>query len=172
MCISGSTLLLAVHTVGKKLRLYRLSIDWQVSPGKDQAGSLPKVASQHLETVDEFQPALEQSNLQSNIYMMPSFEAQLSHLELLPPAPDMLNKANTLPTILATFSYLPPQYNGAAAREQPFSILSHWELRSGKSDLHLAFMSLASKKNSSPSTLKVRSLFSFSLSRPARRLNL
>ncbi|MCJ1251659.1 mediator complex subunit [Trapelia coarctata] len=150
----GRTLLLAVHTVGKKLRLYRVAIDWQVSPGKDQAGSLPKVTLQHLETVDEFQPASEQNNLQSNHYMMPSFEARLSHLELLPPALDMLTKENTLPTILATFSYLPPQYNGAETREQPFSIISRWELRSGKLALHSAFMSLTSKKASSPSTLK------------------
>lgn len=150
--------MLAVHTVGKKLRLYRVTIDWQVSPGKDQAGSLPKVTLQHLETVDEFQPAWEQNNLQSNIYMMPSFEAQLSHLELLPPAPDMPTKENTLPTILATFSYLPPQYNGTEAREQPFSIISRWELRSEKWALHSTFMSLTSKKTSSPTTLKVRFL--------------
>ena len=158
MKCSGRTLLLAVHTAGNKLRLYRVGIDWQASPGKDQPASLPRVAFQHIETVDDFRPALEQNNLQSNIYIMPSLEAQLSHLELLPPAPDMLKKESTVPTILATFSYLPPEYNGIEVREQPFSILSHWELRSEKPTLHSAFMSLTSKKSNSPTTLKVRSL--------------
>ena len=147
--------MLATHTIGKQLRLYRLSIDWQHSPGKEQATSLPRMTFQHLETIDECCPLPGQTGQHPESYTMHYPEAQLSHLDLMPPSPDLRKKDSSFPTVLATFSHTPFLYSASELREQPCTIMSRWELRSQKSTIHPSFSSLASKKSNSPANLKV-----------------
>ena len=156
--IPGDSLLLAVYSAGKRLRLYRATIDWQQSTGKDQIASCPKLSFQHLETIDDCCPMLDYTTQNQEPYILPSSEAQLSHLELFPQATDPRSKENASPTILATFSYLPNHYSVTEVREQPYTILSRWVMRNVESTLHTAFGSLTSKKSNSPMRLKVCSL--------------
>ena len=158
MPLLGDSLLLVAHTAGKQLRLYRATIDWQLSTGKDQIASGPKIAFQHLETIDECCPMLDYTSQNQETYILPSSEAQLSHLELLPQAADLRSKESASPTILATFLYLPTLYSVNEVREQPYTILSRWVMRNVESTLHTAFGSLTSKKSNSPVRLKVRPL--------------
>ncbi|MCJ1388619.1 mediator complex subunit [Xylographa bjoerkii] len=150
----GDSLLLAVHTAGKQLRLYRAAIDWQQPTGKDQLASGPRISFQHLETIDDCCPMLDYITQNQETYILPSSEAQLSHLELLPQAADPRSKESASPTILATFSYLPNHYTDNEIREQPYTILSRWVMRNVESTLHTAFGSLTSKKSNSPVRLK------------------
>ena len=153
--LSGDSLLLTVHTAGKQLRLYRATIDWQQSTGKDQIASGPKISFQHLETIDACCPMLDYTTQNQETYILPSSEAQLSHLELLPQAADPRSKESASPTILATFSYLPNQYSVTGVREQSYTILSRWVMRNVESTLHTVFGSLTSKKSNSPVRIKV-----------------
>lgn len=155
MLVLGESLLLAVHTAGNQLRLYRVTIDWQQLAGKDQTTSLPKILVQHLETVDECRPMLYDTNLQQENYSIPSPEAKLSHLEMLPQSTDPRIKENTPPIILVVFSHIGSQYSTVEAREQAHTILSRWVLRNVELTLHPAFGSLTSKKSASPVKLKV-----------------
>ncbi|MCJ1321765.1 mediator complex subunit [Xylographa vitiligo] len=150
----GDSLLLTVHTAGKQLRLYRATIDWQQSTGKDQIASGPKISFQHLETIDACCPMLDYTTQNQETYILPSSEAQLSHLELLPQAADPRSKESASPTILATFSYLPNQYSVTGVREQSYTILSRWVMRNVESTLHTVFGSLTSKKSNSPVRIK------------------
>jgi hypothetical protein len=154
--------LLAIHTAGKQLRLYRVAIDWQLSSSKEQIPSLPRINFLHLETIDEFNPQLEEKDVQSDIYLLPVLEAQLSHLELLPPGVDYIKKEPFVPTLFAVFSHLPNQYSGNVAGE-PYSILSRWELRTRSSTLHSGFSTLTSKKTGSTTPLKVSLVLSFAV---------
>ena len=113
---------------------------------------------QHLETIDDCCPMLDYTTQNQETYILPSSEAQLSHLELLPQAADPRSKESASPTILATFSYLPNQYSVNGVREQPYTVLSRWVMRNVETTLHTAFGSLTSKKSNSPVRLKVRPL--------------
>ncbi|MCJ1284725.1 mediator complex subunit [Xylographa opegraphella] len=150
----GDSLLLAVHTTGKQLRLYRATIDWQQPAGKEPASSEPKISFQHLETIDDCCPMLDYTTQNQETYTLPSSEAQLSHIELLAQAADPRSKESASPTILATFSYLPNQYSVSGVHELPYTILSRWVMRNVESTLHSVFGSLTSKKSSSPVRLK------------------
>ncbi|MCJ1479591.1 mediator complex subunit [Lambiella insularis] len=150
----GESLLLAVHTAGKQLRLYRVTIDWQQSTGKDQITSLPKVLFQHLDSVDECCPMLDDTSLEQGNFTLPSPEAKLSHLELLPQSTDVRTKEITPATVLVIFSHVASQYSTVGAREQAHTILSRWVYRNVESTLHTAFGSLTSKKSGPPVKLK------------------
>ena len=88
--------------------------------------------------------------LQSSIYVTPASYAQLSHLELLPQRVDV-GHVDVGPTILAVFSHIPQQYHNTGLRDEPFSVVSRWILRSEKLELHPSFDQLGSKK-SNPSS--------------------
>ena len=151
------TILILVHTASRQLRLHRLTIDWhQPNAGGsgNPASQLPTFSIQHLKTVDYCCPITGESDPDSNFLMTPSSDAQLSHLEILP-RPEIRNKDDSYPTIVAAFSYLAPlnYYHNSELREEAFSVISRWELRNEKTTLHSSFDTLASKKvNSSTST--------------------
>ena len=106
-----------------------------------------------MKAIDECYPLNRENSSPTNFLMTPSTNAQLSHLELLPRAPDMRNIEGALPVIVAVFSHVPPsqQFSNEELREDSFSIMSRWELKTEKSTLHASFDTLASKKVNSSS---------------------
>ena len=126
-------MLLATHSIDKQLRLYRVSINFQQL----------QINVKHLKTINACSPHDFESH---GSLMNRSAACQLSHLELIGPGPDTRNREPTAPFVLAVFSYVPHQDQDSSIREEPFSFISRWELRSGKPKLHPSFEQLTSKK--------------------------
>lgn len=132
-----STLLLATHSADRRLRFYRVSIDFQQM----------LFNTQHLKTLDHCFP-LEQPIGSSSL----SYEAscQLSHLQMLPSSPETGQQELKNPTILAVFSQVLDNAQDPTAREGLYSILARWEFCSRKPTLHSGFEQLMPRK---PNTL-------------------
>lgn len=108
----------------------------------------------HLKIIDDCYPIPVDSDPGSAFLMTPLPDAQLSHLEFVPKGPETRGRSESLPVIIAAYTYSPPSndYNSSELREG-FSIISRWEVREEKGSLHPGFQSLAHKKGS-PSKAK------------------
>lgn len=142
---ADGTMLLATHSTDKQLRLYRVGIEFQQLVFNIQ----------HLKTISDCSPMDQEGN---NSLMSRKMSCQISHLELIPPGPDIRNRGSASPVALAVFSYVPDNSQHDAIREEPFSILARWELHVAKAKLHPSFEQLTSKRPnvSSPGELPVR----------------
>ncbi len=139
-------MLLVTHSVDKQLRLYRIGIDFQHL----------QFSIQHLKSVSSCSP-LDQGS--SGSLVNSQALCQLSHLTLIPHGPETRNREPTSAFILAVFSYIPEQSQNNSLHEEPFSILTRWELHSARPKLHPCFEQLTSKKpnaSSPPKDLPVR----------------
>ena len=115
--------------------------------------STPTLSIRHVKAANECYSLSTESGSPTSFLMNPSTNAQLSHLELLPQGPER-NVDGALPTIIAVFSYVPQsqQFSNEELREDAFSVISRWELKTEKSTLHASFDTLASKKVKSSSS--------------------
>lgn len=138
-------MLLATHSADKRLRFYRVSIDFQQM----------LFNTQHLKTVDFCSP-LDQPGISSSL----SYDAscQLSHLQMLPPGPETGHRESKDPFVLAVFSQIPDHTQDPTAREGLCSVLARWEFCSRKPTLHSSFEQLMPKKPNAlfPEDLPVR----------------
>ena len=108
----------------EQLRLYRISIDFpQLVLTVEHVGTIPDCSPFELDN------------------------AQITHLELVPPGPETRNREPTSPFILAAFSRVPDQFNDTQIQEEPVSVLARWELVTSKRTLHPVFIQLHSKKS-------------------------
>lgn len=130
---ADSTLLLATYSADKRLRFYRVSIDFQQM----------LFNTQHLKTLDNCSP-LEQPSSSSSF----SYEAscQLSHLHILPPGPETGHKELKEPIILAVFSRILDNAQDPTPRDGLCSVLARWEFCSRKPALHPGFEQLMPRK--------------------------
>ena len=131
--LADSTILLATHSADKRLRLYRVSIDFQQM----------LFNTQHLKTLDCCSP-LEQPGSSSSL----SYDAscQLSHLQMLPRGPETGHRELKDPFILAVFSQIPDNTQDSSARGGICSVLARWEFCSRKPTLHPNFEQLLPRK--------------------------
>ena len=125
-------MLLVTHSADKRLRLYRVSIDFQ-----QMVFNL-----QHVKTIDHCSP-LEQTGNSSPMNYHST--CQLSHLQILPPGPETRHMESKDPFILAIFSQIPDQ-SEPTAREGLSTILVRWEFCSRKPKLNTSFEQLVPKK--------------------------
>lgn len=123
-------MLLVTHSVDKQLRLYRVGVDFQQM----------MFNTQHLKTINHCSP-LDFDGSNSLIR-----SCQISHLEFVPPGPETRNREAKDAFILVVFSQ--ENYRETTIREEPFSIISKWELQNAKPKLHPSFEQLTSKKPS------------------------
>ncbi|MCJ1266503.1 mediator complex subunit [Lobaria immixta] len=128
-----STMLLVTHSIDKQLRLYRVGIDCQQLVFNIQ----------HLKTINDCSPMDQEGN---SSLMSRKMSCQMSHLELIPPGPEMRTRGPTSPFALAVFSYVPDHSHDDSVREEPFSILARWEFHGAKTKLHPSFEQLTSKR--------------------------
>ena len=148
-------MLLAVHTVNKQIRVYRVRIAWQQqTSGKDPMPSFPKLILQNIEMIRDFAPTVQSMENTANMFMISSSNAQLSHLELLAPAPKIDSKETTSPCLIAVFSHVPDQYGISELRGQAFSILSSWDVGMESSTIHSSFSQLALKRGTTTTGIK------------------
>lgn len=135
---SDSTMLLATHTSGQQILLYRVAFNFQ------------RLAFdiQHLKTLNDcFPTAINSSNSESGASYT---KGQLTHLEYFPQGPENRKGEPSRPFVLASFTSLPdPRSNGIG--QEPYSVVCRWELHSTKPRIHSQFEQLSKKSsNSSP----------------------
>ncbi|KAL8709289.1 MAG: hypothetical protein Q9225_007469 [Loekoesia sp. 1 TL-2023] len=132
-----SSLLVATHSTSKRIRIYRIELDW------------PRQAFvvDHLKTIAHCSftnDDVDETGLASNL---PYPEAQLYHLEMISPGPDIRSKETSAPLLLAFFCNSSYQNDRLPVGNHPSTRIARWELNSLKPTLHPSFSQLASKKS-------------------------
>lgn len=164
LSVADQTLLIAFATTTKQLRVIRVAIKWGNKPGPNEKGQMPAPGQitvnptlmiVHL-AVTNWMDAMPTNGSE---YVSQASMSVLSHLEIIPPAPEGLPAANqaTLPTILTVRSYLPvspSQFN-----QNIESVVDRWELRETPQTIHSAFDPLNSRRAGSSSQTPVSSQF-------------
>ncbi|KAA8908454.1 mediator complex, subunit Med16 [Sphaerosporella brunnea] len=137
---------LAAYTQSQQLRVYRLSINWNVppqpqqqqqqqppqKPGITQLQAAPTLSVARIKVVDNAFPT----------DMPGCSRLMLTHLEVLgimagvPPA-------QTSPTILCVFS-------GRSEQRQPTTVISRWDLKESPNSLHPSFDQLGARRAGIP----------------------
>ena len=130
------TIVLAAMTQNKQLRTYKISVNWnipQLEPPNKFVTHLPNAASIHSQRleVEDFATPLSDGSQDTN-------RAHLIRLEILPPFP-LPSGPTSIPAVVA-FS--------VSTGAHPFTIISRWELRTEKPELHSAFDQLPTRRNS------------------------
>jgi hypothetical protein len=139
------TLLIALATASKQLRVVRVNIHWGLPPTEKQMppSSLllnPSLKEKRLAATSWFQPESSQDA---------SME-QLSHVEVLP---SMLGSRNLSPPVVLTFRSYVPQTHTPYSQEV-HTIIDRWEILEDQPEsLHPAFAQLGQKKRVDNSTL-------------------
>lgn len=126
-------MLLVTHSADKRLRFYRISIDFQQL----------LFTTQHEKTIDHCSPL--EHTLNSSISNYGS-SCQLSHLQILPPGPETRHREPKDPFILAVFSQISDQTHDPTVREGLSTVLVRWEICSPKPKLNTSFEQLIPKK--------------------------
>ncbi len=148
-----------VHTLSCQLRLYRIHVKWNLptNPKQVPPTQLSPIATLHIRRVkieQHFAPSRSANDAEGSVTGADSrnlFQTFLSHLELLPSAPESRHREPTYPTIMAVFSCVNNSNNISQQLQEPFSIISRWELRTENQTLHSSFDKLASKRNNASS---------------------
>ncbi|KAF2276186.1 uncharacterized protein EI97DRAFT_433591 [Westerdykella ornata] len=130
-----NTLLLAAYDITGRLHLYRIEVNWNVSPSKSGQPSRsvekPELLVSKLATQEQCLPVSVPIVGDSN-HGGPSYKlripAQLTHLHFLPTSPDQGD--GTVPTIQAIFSTAPNtlSLDQTQPSPAPYSILVRWEV--------------------------------------------
>jgi hypothetical protein len=136
LSLVDDTLLLAVCTYNKQIRLYTLKINWQVTKQGEQVQLNPTIDCQHIAVLDSCTPHHDPA-------MAYSVPVELSGLHVIPRGLD----TNSLPLVLAVFTSLPPQAGTGSGTASTYTILSRWELRDEVPTLDTSFLQLGSKKS-------------------------
>lgn len=140
-------MLIATHSIAKQVRLYRVDVDWP-----RQGFNI-----EHVKTIADCSPAYEDADESGLSLSLPCPEAQLYHLELVSPAPDIRSKETFAPMLLAFFCDFAHLNGHSSIGNGPSTSIARWELDSFKPALHPGFSQLPSKKSSAshPSELQV-----------------
>ena len=151
-----------MHTVSGQARLHRVQLDWVQTSTKLQHGQplqSPTCQAQRLKILHDFFPTTDSDGpnyFESNLFTSTSSSrAYLTHLQLIPPGPGNQSPEALPPTIIGVFSHIPSQSGDTQLREEPFSVISRWEMQSRPSTLHPVFDQLASKKSNTSSAAKI-----------------
>ncbi|KAL2020886.1 hypothetical protein VTK56DRAFT_7877 [Thermocarpiscus australiensis] len=147
MCTDKNTLLVALATASKQLRVERVSIQWglpqvdkQVPPGS--MPMRPSLRESHVAATSWFQLVPSESLLDSCM-------AQLSHVEMLPPLFEGPSQVVAPPVVLTVRSYMPS--DSSTYHQECQSIIDRWEVLSDQpQSLHPAFGQLGSKNGAGP----------------------
>ncbi|KZF26413.1 hypothetical protein L228DRAFT_257858 [Xylona heveae TC161] len=149
-CDKDGSLLVVTHNVSQRLRIYRITISWNLAPGHKQPQTaplpIPGIAVRHLKVENSCSPLTKALASDGTVSHIDPQTAQLSHLEFASAEPDLNGREPRYPTIFAVFSHLPENDSTEKALES-FSVIARWELRPVSQSLHSSFNQLASKKN-------------------------
>lgn len=132
----GADLLAVTYDSSSRLRLYRVTIEWnatQHSRGPGQAYTLVT-------------PTLEVHHLTSSHNAMSQHAdgAKLTHLRLIPTVPEAAQSQPTLPTVIAVFTQTSFSVD-ATQNQGSFSVIAQWRVESSMPTLHNSFKKLTGK---------------------------
>lgn len=147
----GADLLAVTYDNSSRLRLYRVTIEWnatQQSRGPGQAYTLvtPTLEVHHLTAYHNARPQHTDG-------------AKLTHLRLIPTVPEAAQSQPTLPTVIAVFTQASSPVD-ATQSQGSFSIIAQWRVESSMPTLHASFKKLTgmdSKAVQNPITVLRRS---------------
>ena len=131
----GDHLVLATHDVSRRLRLYRVRVNW--NPTQHSRGNMQYIT---------VAPALEVDHLTALEYVTPqlSDNASFSHLCIVSKPPPFAEQgAPTATTVLAVFTHAPAPLEVQHSYDA-FSVLARWELQTTVPTLHDSFTRLKS----------------------------
>ncbi|AEO65863.1 uncharacterized protein THITE_2143523 [Thermothielavioides terrestris NRRL 8126] len=142
LCSDKNTLLLALATASRQLRVVRVSLQWglpqvdkQVPPGS--VPLRPSLREGHVAVTTWVQHGPSESPLDASM-------TQLSHIEILPSASEAQSQPLAPPVVLTVRSYVPQ--DSSAYHQESQSIIDRWEVLSDQpQSLHPAFEQLSSK---------------------------
>ncbi len=142
-----SSMLVATCSFSKQIRLYKVEVDW----------SGRSFAIEHVKIIPDCSSHNQDAGEGGMAAGLPYPEAQLYHLELVSPAPDIRSKEDFPPLLLGFFCNSPPRENHPLMEHGPLTSIVRWEMASIKPTLHPGFSQLASKRSnaSKPSELQV-----------------
>jgi len=145
---ADNTVILAAYTLRKKLKVYRISIDWNLPPQANP--QQPPVPPNNVRLIVK---RLKVENLASpaEIPNMDMSKAFLTHLEVMPPTFSGPSVNQYFPTtILAVYS--------VTNMSTPSSVIVRWILRETQGSLHPSFDQLGFRRGSvsTPNTKEVR----------------
>ncbi|KAK4128203.1 hypothetical protein N657DRAFT_638626 [Parathielavia appendiculata] len=158
LCSDKNTLLIALATASKQLRIVRVQIQWGVPQVDKQVppGSVPlrpSLKESHVAVTSWFQHGPGESALDVPM-------AQLSHIEMLPSVPAMQAQPMSHALVLTVRSYIPQ--DGSPYHQNGQSIIDRWEVVNDQPQaLHPAFEQLGSKNGAAsapPTTARLRRL--------------
>ncbi len=145
------TLLIALATASKQLRVVRVGIQWglpqvdkQVPPGS--VPLRPSLRESHVAVTNWVQYGPGVSAIDVSM-------AQLSHVEILPSAPAGHSQPMSMvpPLVVTVRSYVPQ--DPSSYHQESQSIIDRWEVVSDQTQsLHPAFVQLGSKNGNAPAT--------------------
>jgi mediator of RNA polymerase II transcription subunit 16 len=154
---AAESLLVAIATTSKQLRLVKVDVQWGNSSQPDMNGPPqntrlnPSFTETHLATTNWLQTG--SADASQDLSM-----AELSHLHVLPTLMNNTGKNMVPPMILSVRSRSP----GQGSFEMAQSIIDRWEAVEEKQELHRAFEQLGSRRNSMaselPKAVKLRQL--------------
>ncbi|KAK3330204.1 mediator complex subunit 16-domain-containing protein [Apodospora peruviana] len=149
LCSDRNTLLIALATASKQLRVVRATLQWGLPQQADKQappGSMPlspSMKEKHVAVTSWLQHGPNEPALDTSM-------AQLSHIEMLPPAfvrlPNNTQHVHP-PLVLTVRSYLPP--DSSPYSQDPQSVIDRWEILSDHPQtVHPAFEQLGAKNGS------------------------
>ncbi|KAH0564742.1 hypothetical protein GP486_001870 [Trichoglossum hirsutum] len=159
-----NSLLLVIYTTSHQIRLYRININWNIPANQkpipqSQVPSTATLQINHVKVDDFCFPVgpVENKDIsqigQNDISRVEVSRAQLSHLEMVPPAPlPSKHSEPSYPTIMAIFSCVPSHFEESQQNIDTFSVITRWELRSTPQNLHSSFDKLGTRKSNVGST--------------------
>ncbi|WPG99810.1 Hypothetical protein R9X50_00262900 [Acrodontium crateriforme] len=138
---NGAHLLLTTHDEHRRIRLYKITINWnatQLTRGTAQYLTVtPTLEIGHLTALDKATPQI-------------SDVARLSHLRVIPvPAENAEPGASLSPVILGIYTHAASSLNALHAQPETISVLVRWHVESFTPTLHESFAKL--KPNGSTS---------------------
>lgn len=150
--VLDSSMLVATCSISKQTRLYRVEVDW----------SGRSFIIEHVKIIADCSSHSQDAGEGGMAAGLPYPEAQLYHLELVSPAPDIRSKEDFPPLLLGFFCNSPPRDNHPLIGHGPVTSIVRWEMTSIEPTLHPGFSQLASKRSnaSKPSELQVLKVFS------------
>jgi mediator of RNA polymerase II transcription subunit 16 len=133
----GSTLLLVTHDLGKRFRLYKITIKWNPMQHPTTQGAPPNIT---------VAPTLEIGHLTMLEHVAPQQHdtARLSDLQLLPRIPPVATEpgSTSLPTVLAVFTRATVPAGASQQAQEAFSVMARWNVETVVPTLHEAFAKL------------------------------
>ena len=133
----GATLLLVTHDLGKRFRLYKITITWNPMQHPTTQGAPPNIT---------VAPTLEIGHLTMLEHVAPQQHdaARLSDLQLLPRIPPVATEpgSTSLPTVLAVFTRATIPADTSQQAQEAFSVMARWNVETVVPTLHEAFAKL------------------------------